>query len=120
VSSPEATCRAWIRSQPCPVCGAHSGVEAAHTGPHALGQKASDYSCIPLCHQHHRTGNEALHKIGRRAFQDRFSLDIDELIKLFNALWWNSSATTLALKDIEEPDEPTESKHDRGQHGSQR
>jgi hypothetical protein len=91
--------RAWIRSQPCAACGTQIGVEAAHTGSHALGQKASDYSCIPLCHQHHRTGNEAIHKIGRRAFQDRFSLDVEELIKRFNALWRNPAATT-CNKDI--------------------
>ena len=34
--------------------------EAAHTGPHGLGQKSSDLSAIPLCRVHHR----AVHRCG--------------------------------------------------------
>ncbi len=45
--------RAWIRMKPCACgCGRHS--DAAHTGQHAYGQKAPDWTCIPLyrvCHQ---------------------------------------------------------------------
>jgi len=73
--------RAWIRSLPCAVCGTSFGVEAAHTGPHGVQQKASDYSCIPLCHPHHRTGNDALDKIGRLAFEQRFGLEIAAIIE---------------------------------------
>jgi len=58
------------------------GVEAAHTGPHGVQQKASDYSCIPLCHAHHRTGNDALDKIGRLAFEQRFGLEIAAIIEI--------------------------------------
>ena len=73
--------RAWIRSLPCAVCGTSFGVEAAHTGPHGVQQKASDYSCIPLCHPHHRTGNDALDKIGHLAFEQRFGLEIAAIIE---------------------------------------
>ena len=79
--------RAWIRSLPCVACGSMLNVEAAHTGPHGLTQKASDYTCIPLCHAHHRTGNDALDKIGREAFQRYFSLRIDDLVQELNWQW---------------------------------
>ena len=54
----------WIRTLPCAVCRATRGVEAAHTGPHGLGQKSSDLSAIPLCARHHRTGPDSYHKLG--------------------------------------------------------
>jgi hypothetical protein len=83
--------RAWIRSLPCEVCGTPCRIEAAHTGPHGLGQKASDYSCIPLCVEHHRAGNDALDKIGRTAFEERLGLNIAALVKRFNQLWHNAN-----------------------------
>ena len=42
---------AWIRTQPCVVCGSARGIEASHTGPHGLGQKSPDTSAIPLCYR---------------------------------------------------------------------
>lgn len=57
--------RAWdymgfVKTLPC--CAATSnvggrcsgGIEADHAGRRGIGQKASDYTCIPLCSQHHR------------------------------------------------------------------
>src|SRR5689334_13974397 len=59
--------RAWIRSQPCAVCGTHWSVEAAHTGSDGgMRMKASDYSCIPLCVDCHQLAPESYHRIGRR------------------------------------------------------
>ena len=46
----------------------HQGIEASHTGPHGLGQKSSDFSAIPLCYQHHRTGKDSYHKLGPQKF----------------------------------------------------
>jgi hypothetical protein len=79
--------RAWIRSLPCAVCGTNFCIESAHIGPHALAQKASDYTCIPLCPEHHRLGNDALDKIGRHEFEERFVLNIEELIQALNTQW---------------------------------
>jgi hypothetical protein len=54
---------AWIRQQPCCLCGDNVHVEAAHlrvgsivdgkvyTG---MGQKSSDRWALPLCGRHHR------------------------------------------------------------------
>lgn len=55
---------AWVRRQPCIVrelppdpnritpCSGH--VEADHLGARAVGRKADDRTCAPLCRQHHR------------------------------------------------------------------
>ena len=52
------------------------GGEAAHTGPHGLGQKSSDLSAIPLCARHHRTGPDSYHKLGPRKFAEAHRLNI--------------------------------------------
>jgi len=75
---------AWIRTLPCVVCSVTYGIEAAHTGPHGLGQRSSDLSCIPLCRRHHRTGNDSYHRLGRN-FGAHHSLDIPAIVKRLNA-----------------------------------
>ena len=72
---------AWIRTQPCVVCGATRGIEAAHTGPHGLGQKSPDSSAIPLCHKHHRTGKDSYHRLGPRRFSEVHNLDIPDIVR---------------------------------------
>ena len=75
---------AWIRAQPCCVCGITRGIEASHTGPHGLGQKAPDSSAIPLCARHHRTGNDSYHRLGPRKFSERHNLDISAIVRRLN------------------------------------
>lgn len=74
----------FIRMLPCVVCGRRRNIEAAHTGPHGIGQKSSDRSCLPLCREHHRTGNDSLHKLGPVMFAEFHGLDIPALIQRFN------------------------------------
>lgn len=76
--------RAWVRSLDCVVCSVSQGIEAAHTGPRGLGQKSSDYSCIPLCRRHHRTGNDSIHSMGPRRFAERHQLDIASIVARLN------------------------------------
>jgi hypothetical protein len=45
---------AWLRSQPCCVCGSRADVEASHHGTHGVGSKPSDHDALPLCATHHR------------------------------------------------------------------
>lgn len=68
--------RAFVRSQPCLACGQTWRIEAAHTEPHGLQQKASDLSVVQLCECDHRTGRYALGKIGRAAFERHFQLNL--------------------------------------------
>jgi hypothetical protein len=72
----------WIRSQPCVVCGTRRRIEAAHTGPHGIGQKASDLSCLPLCADQHAEMHQ-----GVQDFQERHGIDIPDVVAMFNALW---------------------------------
>lgn len=82
--------RAWIRTLPCAACGTNKRIEASHTGPHGLNQKASDYTCVPLCIEHHRTGKEALDRIGRPQFERLFQIDLTELGRRLNRIWFES------------------------------
>jgi hypothetical protein len=75
---------AWIRTLPCIVCGSTGWIEASHTGPHGLGQKSSDYSAIPLCGKHHRSGSDSYHKLGPRRFSQVHNLDIRAIVTRLN------------------------------------
>ena len=75
---------AWIRTLPCIVCGSTRGIEASHTGPHGLGQKSSDYSAVPLCIKHHRTGRDSYHKLGPRKFSEVRGVDIRAIVARLN------------------------------------
>lgn len=83
----------FIREQPCLVCrrdGFQVRVEAAHTGPHAMGRKASDLDAVPLCSAHHRTANDSYHILGPARFAAEHGLKIDEQIvrlrRLFDSI----------------------------------
>jgi hypothetical protein len=75
----------WIRSLPCSVCRTTRAVEAAHTGPHGIGQKSSDLAAIPLCAKHHRTGNDSYHKLGPRKFAELHQLNIRSIVARLSA-----------------------------------
>jgi hypothetical protein len=75
----------WIRTLPCSVCRATRAVEAAHTGPHGLGQKSSDLSAIPLCARHHRTGDDSYHKLGPGKFAEVHRLNIRGIVARLSA-----------------------------------
>ena len=68
---------AFVRAQPCCVCGSTRNVEAAHLKMRNLeigkeypgmSEKADDRFVTPLCHYHHQSGVLAQHKIGEKAF----------------------------------------------------
>jgi hypothetical protein len=80
--------RAWVRSLPCAACGIEPAGEAAHTGNDGgMRQKASDFSCIPLCRDCHTIGPHAYHSIGRKEFELQHKLDIGRLVQRLNACW---------------------------------
>ena len=45
--------RKWLKSLWCLGCGQNWGLDACHTGPHALSRKGCDMLCIPLCRPCH-------------------------------------------------------------------
>lgn len=83
--------RAWIRLLPCIVCKRY-GSEAAHTGRDGgQSQKASDYSCVPLCPECHTFGPQSYHRLGRESFEAQHGLSLTEQVTFFNALFRNNS-----------------------------
>ena len=62
----------YVRSWPCIACGTVKRYrDAAHTGKHGMGQKASDLDTIPAC----RPCHQELHKLGPVRFQLKHDLD---------------------------------------------
>jgi hypothetical protein len=95
---------AWIRTRPCLVCGRIGGIEAAHTGPHGMGQKSPDTSAIPLCARHHRTGNDSYHKLGPRAFELHHGLDLRAIVRRLNekpSIWIEEGSFVGKYRDEE-------------------
>jgi len=83
--------KAWIREQACACCGSTYDVEAAHTGSDGgMKQKASDYSCIPLCGDCHTQAAHSWHR-NREACEScifaRLGMTIAELVKVCNQQW---------------------------------
>ena len=77
--------REWIRSLSCVGCGSRWQIEAAHTGPDGgMSQKASDYSCIPLCRSCHTTGRNAYHRVGKEQFERSHGFDCAEVVRALN------------------------------------
>ena len=80
--------RAWIRSLPCATCEIEPAGEAAHTGSDGgMKQKASDFSCIPLCRNCHTMGPYAYHRIGRKEFELRHKVHLTNLAQQLAACW---------------------------------
>jgi hypothetical protein len=81
--------KAWIRSLPCAVCGSTPS-EAAHTGSDGgTSLKASDYSCIPLCRDHHTQSADSYHRLGRDEFERRHDVNVKDLVRRLNRLWFD-------------------------------
>lgn len=79
--------RAWIRTLPSAVSGLRP-CEAAHTGSDGgMRMKSSDYSCIPLRAEEHLE----FHRIGKKAFAERYGIDCAEIAQRLNAVWFKFS-----------------------------
>ena len=92
----------WIKSQQCIVCESQhqpnfGRIYAHHAGQRALGRKAADRSCIPLCWKHHdRASSQSIHVLGVR-FWAVYKLDraavIAELVERYeNETGWRQAA----------------------------
>ena len=78
---------AWIRTLGCVVCSRVSGgatvIEAAHTnvlGARGMGQKASDFSAVPLCSGHHREYPDSYHRLGEPCFVQQHRIDLHRVV----------------------------------------
>jgi hypothetical protein len=71
---------AFVRRQPCCVCGSCRGVQAAHTGGRGLGTKSCSTKVIPLCWRHHNGGNDSHHALGPVRFARVHQLDVAAIL----------------------------------------
>lgn len=82
--------KAWIRTLPCLLCREMelplqwSETEAAHSGPHGVSQKSSDYSCLPLCAFHHRIATDSYHALGPKFFAHHRLKEREVLVAGYN------------------------------------
>ena len=93
----------WVRRLPCLACfpellqNVHEAVsfagpprsEAAHVGQRGLAQKCRDDETIPLCPEHHRTGKDAHHVLGK-GFWKHHGLDRELALKLLNEAYYGA------------------------------
>ena len=82
--------RAWIRTLPCAACESVTDIQAAHTGDDGgMSQKASDYSCVPLCPRCH-----AIYDNGKDSgqFEQAAGIGMAAIVRRLNALWFRYAA----------------------------
>lgn len=72
--------RRFVRSFACSVCARCWRVDACHTGPHGISQKACDWTCIPLCRVHHREYDR-----NPRGFAAAHGLDVATVISFLRS-----------------------------------
>ena len=78
----------WVREMPCIACGVEDRSEAAHTGTEGgMSQKASDYSCVPLCADCHTQAPRAYHRAGKGTFERRHGLSFASIVARLNREW---------------------------------
>ena len=77
----------FIRRLPCAVCSRTRRIEAAHFGPHGLGQKSDDRQCLPLCVTCHRMSPISYHALGPVKFALVHHLDPLKLIEYLNRFY---------------------------------
>ena len=68
-----------VRSLGCIVCGSKENIHAHHTGSAGKGVKASDYTVVGLCPNHH-TGNKGVHLLGVDTFKKEFGINFEKII----------------------------------------
>lgn len=80
---------AWLHELPCAVQspGCYGPITAHHIRRH--GERKDDRRAVPLCcgHHLHDWGPDAIHRIGRRAFEEKFGIDLEDLIVRLNSVW---------------------------------
>ena len=88
VHVPDAAYLAWLRTQPCAVCGKNTygdPVESAHLDSRRYGDLEN---AIPLCgFAHHREGKFALHRLGRPKFAVHWNIDLKATAQRLTADW---------------------------------
>lgn len=79
----------WIRGKECLCCGRPPRSEAHHVW-NSGGKKApNDYLTVPLCPKDHTFGRHAYHRIGHKAFEEFWNIDLKDWIINFQSEYLN-------------------------------
>lgn len=79
---------AWLHQLPCCVSGfgCLGPIQAHHV--RRFGERKDDRRAVPLCREHHLSdGAYAVHRMGRRKFQEHHGIDFEALISRLNSVW---------------------------------
>ncbi len=79
---------AAVRGLGCVICGAPASAHHSRAGC-GMGQKAGDHHAYPLCRNHHQDGTDAVHRLGRRAWEQRFGLESTFIALTLTRLHWS-------------------------------
>lgn len=75
----------WDRlaSMGCIICASPASIHHAETG---MGGRKDHKKVIPLCHYHHQ-GDEGIHTLSRRVWQQKYGTEQELMIKAQERLW---------------------------------
>tara|TARA_Y100001963_G_scaffold144802_1_gene217415 strand:- start:853 stop:1122 length:270 start_codon:yes stop_codon:yes gene_type:complete len=77
----------FVKTFGCSVCG-NASVDAHHLdsvgmGGNRKGELIEDYSCVPLCREHH----QEWHQIGDRDFTSKYNINLWKINYQMNKMW---------------------------------
>lgn len=84
----------WIKTNPCMCCGVKRGIEAAHCGDRAYGQKCDDRETLPLCKEDHTEGKHSHHKDAKN-FWEFWEINREEMFKKYQDEYRRQTGTEL-------------------------
>lgn len=76
--------KAFIRGQPCIICGCRSEHHHEPLNGRGVGEKGPDNESLPLCFTHHIAER---HRWGRETFFNRYGIDWRELVNYYQKLY---------------------------------
>ena len=70
----------WIRAKDCAVCGNPPRSDAHHVWHTGKKNYGNDALAIPLCREHHTSGQHAYHRLGHEKFELFWNIDLKDTI----------------------------------------
>ena len=64
----------YLRRQPCAVCNDSAPSDPHHLDSGVMGSKGDDWTCVPLCREHHRE----YHDHGERHMHEHYPVNLWE------------------------------------------
>lgn len=99
-SKQDSNYKAWIKLQPCLICGRYGTKEfpsdPAHTkvfGTSGMSQRSPDRSCVPLCHWDHTERWDSYHRIANETrWAEMHGIDLPARVREYNAAYEERAA----------------------------